>query len=107
MNANEIPRMLPQGERTSSLDGRVEWAPIKSLWFSSHVFIAVVGGYFSFRYDAVLLSFVFTVVTLCLGHSIGLHRLLVHRSFECSRWLEYVLVHLGTVVGMGDPLRIL
>jgi stearoyl-CoA desaturase (delta-9 desaturase) len=36
-----------------------------------------------------------------------LHRLLIHRSFECFRWLEYLLVHLGTVVGMGGPFRML
>lgn len=48
-----------------------------------------------------------TVVTLCLGHSVGLHRLLIHRSFECHRWLEYLLVHLGTIVGMGGPFRML
>jgi stearoyl-CoA desaturase (delta-9 desaturase) len=36
-----------------------------------------------------------------------LHRLLIHGSFECFRCLEYLLVHLGTVVGMGGPLRML
>ena len=107
MNAHEIPRMLRQSGHTNPVEGRVEWAPVKSLWFISHALVAVIGGYLAFRYDAVLLSFVFTVTTLCLGHSIGLHRLLVHRSFECPQWLEYILVHLGTVVGMGGPFRIL
>ncbi len=107
MNDHEIPRMLRQSERTNPSKGRVVWAPVKSLWFISHALVAAIGGYLTFRYDAVLLSFVFTVTTLCLGHSIGLHRLLIHRSFECPRWLEYVFVHLGTVVGMGGPFRIL
>jgi stearoyl-CoA desaturase (delta-9 desaturase) len=80
---------------------------VKSLWFITHALVAVIGGYLTFRYDADLLAFIFTVTTLCLGHSIGLHRLLVHRSFECPRWLECVFVHLGTVVGMGGPFRIL
>ena len=107
MNAHEIPRMIRQTEHTNPQEGRVVWAPVKSLWFISHALVAVIGGYLTFRWGAVLLSFVFTVTTLCLGHSIGLHRLLVHRSFECPRWLEGVLVHLGTVVGMGGPFRIL
>jgi fatty-acid desaturase len=46
-------------------------------------------------------------VTLCLGHTIGLHRLLIHRSFQCPLWLERLLVHLGTVVGMGGPVQML
>lgn len=99
--------MLPRTDRTNPVEGRVLWVPVKSLWFIAHAVIAVIGGCLTFRYDAVLLSFLFTVTTLCLGHSIGLHRLLVHRSFECSLWLERIFVHLGTVVGMGGPLRIL
>jgi stearoyl-CoA desaturase (delta-9 desaturase) len=99
--------MSPQGDATNPIHGTVVWSPVKSVWFTAHLLIAVVCGWLTFSPGAVLLSFVFTVVTLCLGHTVGLHRLLVHRSFACPRWLEYVLVHLGTVVGMGGPFRIL
>ena len=107
MNIVEIPRMRQQSEETNPVEGNVAWSPIKSLWFTGHLLIAIVAGYFTFSWQAVAASFVFTVVTLCLGHSIGLHRLLIHRSFECPRWLEYIFVHLGTLVGMGGPFRIL
>lgn len=107
MTAHEIPRMLHRNERTNPLQGRVVWSPVKSLWFTGHALIALIGGYLTFRPDAVLACFVLTVTTLCLGHSIGLHRLLIHRSFECPAWLEHLLVHLGTLVGMGGPFRIL
>ena len=107
MNPREVPRMLPQGEATHPGTGTVAWSPVKSLWFSAHALVAVVGGWLTFGLEAALLSFVFTVATLCLGHTLGLHRLLVHRSFACPRWLEYLLVHLGTTVGMGGPFRIL
>ena len=43
-------------------------------------------------------------VELCAGHSVGFHRRLIHRSFECPKWLERTLVWLGTAVGMGGPL---
>jgi len=99
--------MLRQSERTNPQEGRVVWSPVKSLWFISHTLIAVIGGFLTFRYDAVLLSFVFFVTTMCLGSSIGFHRLLVHRSFECPRWLEAVFVYLGTLAGMGGPLSFL
>eukprot|EP01124_Arcella_intermedia_P025123 TRINITY_DN4421_c0_g1_i1.p1 TRINITY_DN4421_c0_g1~~TRINITY_DN4421_c0_g1_i1.p1 ORF type:complete len:248 (-),score=54.54 TRINITY_DN4421_c0_g1_i1:48-791(-) len=33
-----------------------------------------------------------------------MHRLFIHRSFKCSRSLEYFLVHLGTLMGIAGPL---
>jgi len=100
-------RMRPATRETNPRQGTVVWSPVKSLWFTFHFVVAIVGGYFTFRPDAAAFSFALTVVTLCLGHTIGLHRLLIHRSFECFRLLEYLLVHLGTVVGMGGPFRML
>jgi stearoyl-CoA desaturase (delta-9 desaturase) len=43
-------------------------------------------------------------VTLCLGHSVGMHRRLIHNSFACPLWLEYACVYLGTLVGMAGPI---
>jgi len=102
-----VHRMQPQGPETNPVDGRVRWSPVKSLWFSTFLVVAVVGGYHTFSLDAVLVGFVTTAVTLCLGHTIGLHRLLIHRSFECPLWFEWFLVHLGTLVGMGGPMQML
>ncbi|MDZ4286361.1 MAG: acyl-CoA desaturase [Prosthecobacter sp.] len=99
--------MRPESEATNPLQGRVVWSPVKSLWFTGHALAAVIGGWLTLGAGPVLIAFSFTVLTLCLGHTIGLHRLLVHRSFACPRWWEYALVHLGTVVGMGGPFRIL
>jgi fatty-acid desaturase len=104
---DEIPRMRPSTAQTNPRDGVVVWNWVKSLWFSAHALIGLVGGYLTFQYDAVAFTSALTMATLCLGHSIGLHRLLIHRSFECPLWLEYLLVHLGTVVGMGGPFRML
>jgi fatty-acid desaturase len=36
--------------------------------------------------------------------TIGLHRLLSHRSFECPGWLEYALVTAAMLTGQGSPL---
>ena len=104
---DEVARMRPASVMTNPREGLVVWSPVKSLWFTSHALVALIGGYLTFRLDAAAFGCLLTVVTLCLGHSMGLHRLLIHRSFECYRWLEYLLVHLGTVVGMGGPFRML
>lgn len=102
-----VRRMRPACAETNPLAGTVEWSPLKSTWFSAHVLIAAFGGWWTISPSAVGISAAFTVLTLCLGHTIGLHRLLIHRSFVCPRWLEHLLVHLGVVVGMGGPFAML
>ena len=99
--------MAARSPATNPVFGTIVWSPIKSAWFTAHLLIAAIGGSLLFNYKAVVLSIAFTVATLCLGHTLGLHRLLIHRSFDCPKWLEYSLVHLGTVVGMGGPFRML
>lgn len=44
-----------------------------------------------------------SAVTLCIGHSLGMHRRLIHRSYQCSKWFEYLSVFLGAAVGLGGP----
>lgn len=33
-----------------------------------------------------------------------MHRKFIHNSYECPKWLEYFLVHLGTLMGIAGPL---
>lgn len=83
--------------------GTVVWSPVKSVWTGGMTLIAVVGGPLTFTADAFALFLVTSAITLCGGHSVGMHRLLIHRGFEAPRWLEHVLVYLGTLIGMAGP----
>ena len=56
---------------------------------------------------AVLVFLGLSYLTLLLGHSIGMHRRLIHRSFECSKPFERFVVWLGVLVGMAGPIGIL
>lgn len=102
MECTSTSRMLA-GPETSGVDGRIVWAPAKSLWTGGMMLAAVTLGPAFVTPGAVGLFIVTTIVTLCAGHSVGMHRLLVHRSFEARRWVEYLLVYLGTLVGMQGP----
>ena len=84
--------------------GRVRWEPVRSLWFTGMALGAVVGGALTFSWAAFAVFVAATVLVLLLGHSLGMHRKLVHDSFDCPRWLEYLLVWLGTQVGLAGPL---
>jgi stearoyl-CoA desaturase (delta-9 desaturase) len=91
-------------ERTDPADGRVRWAPAKSLWIGSMTVVAVGLGPLLFSRNAFLLFIATSAVTLCFGHSVGMHRRLIHSSFDCPLWLEYLCVYLGTLVGMAGPI---
>lgn len=91
-------------ESTDPVDGSVRWAPLKSLWISAMTAVAVVFGPLTFSWDALVLFVASSAVTLCFGHSVGMHRRLIHNSFDCPLWLERACVYLGTLVGMAGPI---
>lgn len=87
----------------SASEGTVRWRPAKSLWVSGMTIAGVGGAFFTFSWEALALFVATTSITICAGHSVGMHRLLIHRSFKAPRWLEYLLVWLGVLVGMAGP----
>jgi stearoyl-CoA desaturase (delta-9 desaturase) len=88
---------------SSATNGDVRWTPLRSVWTGGLALVAIVGGPLSFGWDAVALFIATSGITLCFGHSLGMHRLLIHRSFKTSKAIEYLLVYLGTLVGMAGP----
>src|SRR5208282_838317 len=91
-------------QETDSVRGKVRWAPAKSLWIGAMTLAATALGPVFVSRDALALFVVTSGLTLCFGHSVGMHRRLIHSSFECPRWLEYLCVYLGTLVGMAGPI---
>ena len=47
---------------------------------------------------------VFTYFSIGFSTTLGLHRLLSHRSFQCPKWLEHLLVTVAMLTGQGSPL---
>jgi len=86
--------------------GRVVWDARRSAWFGTFVLVSLAGAIpAAIRSpSAVALCAVTTVLTLCAGHSVGIHRQLIHRAFRAPRLLEYALVYLGVLVGLGGPI---
>jgi stearoyl-CoA desaturase (delta-9 desaturase) len=102
MNLVSTDRVTATPETT--LDGRIRWDAAKSLWWFAHAFGAAVALTVFPSWDAAAVMVGLSAVTICLGHSIGMHRLLIHRSFAAPLWLEHLLVWLGTLVGMAGPM---
>jgi stearoyl-CoA desaturase (delta-9 desaturase) len=95
-------RVIPTAD-TSATEGRIVWDAPKSLWWFGHLAGAVIAITVFPQWDGVLVMLFLTVLTVCAGHSVGMHRLLIHRTFEAPLWLERTLVWLGTLVGMAGP----
>ncbi len=87
--------------------GTVSLDPSKLIWVGSMFFIGTVGSALTYSLGALALFLSTTAVTLCFGHSLGMHRRFIHRSFNCPRWLEYLLVHFGVLVGLAGPFGML
>jgi fatty-acid desaturase len=95
-------RVFPQNG-TSPTDGKISVSPAKLLWLAFHGMAGLTGVLLFPQPDAVAVFLILTAITICAGHSVGMHRLLIHRSFETPKLLEYGLVWLGVLVGMAGP----
>lgn len=95
-------RVIVRGD-TSAENGRVVWATSKSLWYFAHLAGAVAGLIWFASWSGFVVFVLLSAVTICAGHSVGMHRLLIHRSFRAPIWVEHILVWLGTLVGMAGP----
>jgi len=91
-------------DRASAVEGEVAWDPVRSIWNMGMLAGALILGPLNFSWSAPVVFLLTAGVTLCAGHSVGFHRRLIHRSFDCPKWVERTFVWLGTAVGMGGPI---
>ena len=101
------PRIDGPGNAVGTTSGTVHADPAKIAWVGSMMLLGTIGSAATFSADAVILFFTSTGVTLCLGHSLGMHRRFIHRAYDCPRWMEYLFVHFGVLVGdiYVDPVE--
>lgn len=95
------------GSGADPIHGKVVWAPVKSIWINTCLVCFVVGALYATTISAIALFLVLTYLTLLVGHSVGMHRKLIHRTYDCAKPLERCLVYLGVVVGMAGPLGLI
>ena len=107
----EIPSLKKHRVQLNAKDnvneGHVKFSARKSFWFLSMLAVAIVGGSLTISLESILVFIVSTGIVLLLGHSLGSHRKLIHNSYQCPKWLEYVLVYFGVQVGLSGPIGLL
>lgn len=76
----------------------------KKVFLPCHV-LGIVGLPIAVENSAYFLyTIFFFVLTAQAGFEIGYHRMLTHKSFETSKLWEIILIFLGTLSGVGQPL---
>jgi sn-1 stearoyl-lipid 9-desaturase len=106
MHSTETDRVKPTA-RNNAVEGKVVWLPIKSIWISSMTIVALIGAPLTFSFSALALFLITAAITICAGHSVGMHRMFIHKAFDAPLWLRRLLVYLGTLVGMGGPFGVM
>jgi fatty-acid desaturase len=101
------PVFRVDGDGSSATDGKVVPDVEKGLWNWLMISAAVVLGPLTFTWDAFAMFCILTYFTLLVGHSAGMHRMMIHKTYRCPKWLERLLVYIGVLVGMAGPFGIL
>jgi len=100
---NDYPRFL-NTPQSNAYQAKVVYKPVKSIWISSMMLIGIIGGFYTASIETLMVFLITTSITICFGHSLGMHRRFIHNSFDCPLWLEYVMVYLGVLVGLAGPI---
>jgi len=100
-SAEPASRPLLQSSRKAG--GRPNWGPMFGI-IGIHLAALLAFWPAMFTWKALLTALALQAV--CgMGITIGFHRLLTHRSFRCSKGLEYILTLLGCLNLQGGPIK--
>jgi stearoyl-CoA desaturase (delta-9 desaturase) len=83
--------------------GHVEYDFVKMAWNLGMISGALVLAPLTFSASAFVLFLTSTYFSLLVGHSTGMHRMMIHRSYECHPVVERTLIYMGVLVGMSGP----
>jgi len=96
-----------KGKESSAHLGVVEFCFSKALWNISMILFAIILAPFYYSPSALILFLITTYFSLLIGHSVGMHRLMIHRTFESSPVVEKIMIYVGVLVGMSGPFGII
>jgi stearoyl-CoA desaturase (delta-9 desaturase) len=121
------PELQPQSEFAESLESNnseiglevVEETPPQRIPFKERfahgvcwwnvgwmalVHVGAVAALWHFSWPALLVCVVLHFLTLCIGITLGYHRLLSHNSMKVSRPVKYFISLMGVLSAQGSPL---
>src|SRR6201987_757722 len=88
-------------ERDRTFAQPINWV---TTLFMAVFHVGAFAALFFFTWKALALAVVLWFVSGSLGIGIGYHRLLTHRSYKTTKWVEYFLTVCGTLALEGAPI---
>lgn len=84
--------------------GRVEKSWTKALWLYANLALGLAAVPFGLSWRSAAGGLALAFLTLCVGHSVGLHRGVIHRTYETSPVARGVFAALFALAGLGGPV---
>lgn len=83
----------------------VQFSLEKTFWLYANMIFIFFINFQNVSFSSVLISMIISIFTISLGHSIGLHRGIIHKSYETSKTFRNIQLFLFVLTGMGSPLK--
>lgn len=84
--------------------GRVRFDLGKALWLWGMAIPGLALGLPAATAATTAASLALAFLTLCVGHSVGLHRGIIHRTYDARPAVRGALAYLFVLTGLGGPL---
>ena len=84
--------------------GQVRFDLGKTFWLWGMLVGALPFGLPAATLSTCAVGAALTFLTLCVGHSVGLHRGVIHRTYQASPLVQGGLLYLFVLMGLGGPL---
>lgn len=96
-----------KGINANPVNGKIitDWP--KTMWNLSMIVASIALIPFYTNWGSIGLFLVLTYFSLLIGHSVGMHRMMIHRSFHATKLVERLLIYAGVLVGMAGPFGII
>lgn len=88
--------------KTSAGVIKISWK--KSTWLYLMITPILFINFSDFRWTDAILGIVLIGLSVGVGHSIGLHRGVIHKSYKTSNFFRKFSLHLFVLTGLGSPL---
>ena len=82
----------------------IRWAPWRTAWFVLTGVPALTLAPAALSVETAVVGAALGFGTFLLGHTVGLHRGILHRAFAMPRWLRNLLAWVFVLVGLGGPM---
>ena len=83
----------------------IRFHPTKTMWFWTLGALTLVFAPSAVWWSTAALGATLTAFGFLFGHTVGLHRGVIHRTFRMSTALRGVLLYIFVLTGMGGPLN--